>query len=80
MNDSNKARSVPIIAHESTYKSTKVRPKVLCHCKKCNGKLADTRTRKRHELKDKQFRDSISKAKKDKGIVRHDQIQADSEK
>ncbi|CAB5385001.1 unnamed protein product [Rhizophagus irregularis] len=31
MNDSNKAQSVPTIAHESTYKSTKVRPKVLCH-------------------------------------------------
>ncbi|PKY58706.1 hypothetical protein RhiirA4_480842 [Rhizophagus irregularis] len=58
MNDSNKARSVPTIAHESTYKSTKVRLKVLCHCKKCNGKLANTRTRKRHELKDKQF-DSV---------------------
>ncbi|CAB4439789.1 unnamed protein product [Rhizophagus irregularis] len=63
MDNSNKARSVPIITHKSTHKSTKVRPKVPCHCKKCNGKLADTRTRKRHEMKDNEFR---SKAKKDR--------------
>jgi hypothetical protein len=28
--------------------STKIRNKVPCYCKTCNGKLADERTRKRH--------------------------------
>ena len=46
--------------------STKLRPKVPCDCKKCNGKLVDTRTRKKHYEEEKQFQSSISSMKKGK--------------
>src|SRR5438034_11644055 len=51
-------------------KTTKVRSKVPCNCKKCNGKLVDTRTRQKHEIEENQFQDSISNRsnrEKDKG-------------
>ena len=43
--------------------STKLRPKVPCDCKKCNGKLVDTRTRKKHYEEEKQFQSSMKKGK-----------------
>ena len=46
--------------------STKLRPKVPCDCKKCNGKLVDTRTRKKHYEEEEQFQSSISSIKKGK--------------
>ena len=45
---------------------TKLRPKVPCDCKKCNGKLVDTRTRKKHHEEEEQFQSSISSIKKGK--------------
>ena len=36
----NKESAVPV-----AEKSTKLRPKVPCYCKKCNSKLVETRTR-----------------------------------
>ena len=49
-------------------KSTKLRPKVPCYCKMCNGKLVDTRTRKKHEEEEKQLQDSMKKGKETKEI------------
>src|SRR5947207_10354150 len=43
--------------------STKLRPKVPYDCKKCNGKLVDTRTRKKHYEEEKQFQSSMKKGK-----------------
>src|SRR5207237_5107923 len=43
--------------------STKLRLKVPCDCKKCNGKLVDTRTRKKHYEEEKQFQSSMKKGK-----------------
>ena len=43
--------------------SSKLRPKVPCDCKKCNGKLVDTRTRKKHYEEEKQFQPSMKKGK-----------------
>src|SRR6184192_3719535 len=43
--------------------SIKLRPKVPCDCKKCNGKLVDTRTRKKHYEEEKQFQSSMKKGK-----------------
>jgi hypothetical protein len=37
-------------------KSTKVRPKVQCYCKKCNGKWADSRTREKHYAEEENLR------------------------
>src|SRR6266487_463090 len=51
-------------------KTTKVRSKVPCNCKKCNGKLVDIRTRQKHEIEENQFQNSISNRsnrEKDKG-------------
>ena len=42
-----------------TNKKTKLRPKVLCNCTKCRGKLVDTRTRKKHESREIQSQESI---------------------
>ena len=36
-------------------KSTRVRPKVSCNCKECNGKLVNTRIKQKHEMKKKQL-------------------------
>src|SRR2546429_1158942 len=49
-----------------SIKSTKVRPKVYCHCKKCNGKLVETRTRSKHEVEEDQPKAFVAKTKKDK--------------
>ncbi len=46
-------------------KSTKLRPKVPCYCKKCDGKFVDTRTRKKHEEEENRFQAYISKKGKD---------------
>ena len=43
--------------------STKHRPKVPCDCKKRNGTLVDTRTRKKHYEEEKQFQSSMKKGK-----------------
>src|ERR671929_2420720 len=37
-------------------KTTKVRPKVLCNCKKCNGKWTESRTREKHYAKEEKLR------------------------
>ena len=47
----------------SAVKSTKLRPKVPCYCKKCNGKFVDTRTRQKHEEEERRFQASISMKK-----------------
>ena len=39
--------------------TTKVRSKVPCYCKKCNGKQVDPRTRQKHE-KENQIQAAIS--------------------
>ena len=57
----NKESAVPV-----AEKSTKLRPKVLCYCKKCNGKLVETRTRQKHEIEENQLQTSISSMKKNK--------------
>ncbi|EXX51275.1 uncharacterized protein OCT59_008989 [Rhizophagus irregularis] len=62
MKNSNEIRSAATIA----TKSTKVRPKVPCHCKKCNSKLVDTRTKQKHEQEEKRLQAYISKRKDDK--------------
>ena len=43
--------------------STKLRPKVPCNCKKCNGKMVDTKTIKKYYKEEKQFQFSIKKGK-----------------
>ena len=40
--------------------STRVRSKVLCYCKACDGKLVDERTRNRHDELEKSLASSIS--------------------
>ena len=40
--------------------TTKVRQKVPCYCKKCNGKQVDPRTRQKHEEEEKRIQASIS--------------------
>jgi len=42
---------------------TKLRPKVPCYCKKCDGKLVDTKTRQRHEAEENRLQASISMMK-----------------
>src|SRR5688572_27983172 len=54
--------------------ATKVRPKVPGNCKMCNGKLVDTRTRNKHEMKEKWLQDAISKTDKSKSKGNHDSI------
>jgi hypothetical protein len=44
-------------------KSTKLRPKVPCYCKICNGKLVDTRTRQKHEAEENRLQASMSMMK-----------------
>src|SRR5688572_13211101 len=41
--------------------STKLRNKVSCDCKKCNGKYVDERTRKRHLDLERHLASSISR-------------------
>ena len=43
---------------------TKLRPKVPCYCKKCNGKYVETRTRKKHEQDENRLQASNSSMKK----------------
>jgi len=54
--------------------STKLRPKVPCDCKKCNGKLVDTRTRKKHYEEEKQFQSSMKKGKEKENRSRSDSV------
>ncbi|CAG8742053.1 981_t:CDS:1, partial [Ambispora leptoticha] len=44
----------------------KLRPKVLCYCKECDGKLVETRTRKKHERNENRLQESISNLTKSK--------------
>lgn len=44
-------------------KATKVRPKVQCCCKGCNGKWVDSRTRDKHYAEKENFRLAIEKKK-----------------
>ena len=44
-------------------RATKVRAKVPCSCKKCNGKMVDPRTRQKHELEENRLQASISNMK-----------------
>jgi len=57
----NKESAAPV-----AERSTKLRPKVPCYCKKCNGKLVETRTRQKHEIEENQLQTSISSMKKNK--------------
>jgi len=57
----NKESAAPV-----AEKSTKLRPKVPCYCKKCNSKLIETRTRQKHEIEENQLQTSISSMKKNK--------------
>ena len=43
--------------------STKTRNKVQCDCSKCNGRLVDPRTRKKHEEEENQMKIRYSSAK-----------------
>ena len=54
--------------------STKLRPKVPCDCKKCNGKLVDTRTRRKHYEEEKQFQSSMKKGKEKENRSRSDSV------
>ena len=45
---------------------TKLWPKVPCYCKKCNGKLVETRTKQKHEIEENRLQTSISSMKKNK--------------
>ena len=54
--------------------SIKLRPKVPCDCKKCNGKLVDTRTRKKHYEEEKQFQSSMKKGKEKENRSRFDSV------
>ena len=40
---------------------TKVRPKVPCYCKLCNGKIIDSRTRSIHINEENRLEDSVTK-------------------
>jgi hypothetical protein len=46
-----KQLSIPV-----AIKTTKVRPKVQCHCRKCNGKWTDSRTREKHFAEEEKLR------------------------
>jgi hypothetical protein len=46
-----KQSSIPVAS-----KTTKVRPKVPCNCKKCNGKWTESRTREKHYAKEEKLR------------------------
>jgi hypothetical protein len=41
-------------------RATRLRPKVPCYYKKCNGKLVDTRTRQKHVAEEDRLQASIS--------------------
>src|SRR6266480_7301485 len=47
-------------------RATKVRTKVLCSCKKCDGKMVDPRTRQKHKLEENRLQASISNMKEDR--------------
>lgn len=61
-----KQLSIPVAS-----KTTKVRPKVPCNCKKCNGKWTESRTREKHYAKEEKLRLSMEepdrKKRKDSG-------------
>ncbi|CAG8733104.1 16393_t:CDS:2, partial [Dentiscutata erythropus] len=58
--------------------TTKFQFKVLCYCKRCNGKLVDTRTRKAHELIEKQDQDLITELMKNKSNAQDGDITIDN--
>src|SRR5438045_8866196 len=47
-------------------RATKVRTKVLCSCKKCDGKMVDPRTRQKYELEENRLQASIPNMKEDR--------------
>ena len=47
-------------------RATKVQTKVLCSCKKCDGKMVDPRTRQKYELEENRLQASISNMKEDR--------------
>ncbi|CAB5318161.1 unnamed protein product [Rhizophagus irregularis] len=53
--------SIPIAS-----KTTKVRPKVPCNCKKCNGKWTESRTREKHYAKEEKLRLAMEEPDKKK--------------
>ena len=44
-------------------KTTKVRPKVQCYCRGCNGKWVDSRTRGKHHAEEESFQLATEKKK-----------------
>ena len=50
-----KEKAVPV-----AERATRLRPKVPCYYKKCNGKLVDTRTRQKHVAEEDRLQASIS--------------------
>jgi hypothetical protein len=53
-----KQLSIPV-----ANKTTKVRPKVQCYCRGCNGKWVDSRTRDKHYAEEESFRLATEKKK-----------------
>ena len=56
-----KQSSIPV-----ALKTTKVRPKVPCNCKKCNGKWTESRMREKHYAKEKKLRLAMEEPDKKK--------------
>jgi hypothetical protein len=67
-----KDKEVPV-----AERATRVRPKVPCDCKKCNGKLVDPRTRQKHVAEEDRFQASIS-VRKGKGKEANPSTQSSS--
>jgi hypothetical protein len=67
-------RTVSKKMSEIPKRRTKLRPKVPCHCKKCNGKHVDTRTRKRHEEEEKRFQSFISTSPESSNRLRSNSV------
>jgi hypothetical protein len=59
-----KQSSIPVAS-----KTTKVRPKVPCNCKKCNGKWTESRTREKHYAKKEKLRLAMKNLIKRKGKI-----------
>ena len=59
--------------------STKTRNKVQCDCSKCNGRLVDPRTRKKHEEEENQMKIRYSSAKIGKSSPKKKRIDDDEE-
>ena len=48
---------------------SKNRPQVYCYCKKCDGKLVEIRTQKKHEEEEKRFEAVISAKKGKRNVI-----------